>query len=145
VRRLHLANIDTLLDATVTFIQGLSLSQPVTVSKAYLPKIELSEMSTTIRAYVLPKTQERDIINRSTYENDNSILIIVNKKVTTNDNSEIADMVTFIEEIATGFQGENIDTDGVVNVGIDPIYDFDKLSEQSIFQSLITIQVKGFS
>ena len=135
----------TLLDEIVTYLNAQSFSKSILFSRSYLPKNTVTNLA-TLSGVVFPSTETRERLNRQSFKVTRVIGVAFSIKIDA-DNSETGpdDYIDVVQEALTLLQDLKYDTGDVTSiVQNDPVYDYDKFAETSVFQSLLLITVEGY-
>jgi len=135
--------ITTIADAIVTELNAApsgTFAQPFTAARHYRPQFDLAELK-TVRVSVVPKGIAITGLMRSANQNDVSVDVAVQKKVTEGDTAELDGLMLLTEQIADFFRLRRLTalpealwtkTDNV------PVYSPEHLETKQVFTSVLT-------
>lgn len=135
-----MAVITDIADAVVVEINAGSFSLPVSATREYLPAFELADMR-TLRVTVVPKSVTTLPGGRAHSQYDYAIDVAVQKKLDTNDNSEIDDLMTLVDELADHLRFKRLDSypnAHWLKTDNEPVYAQEHLQELRQFTSILT-------
>jgi len=128
-------------DALVTEINGGSFSQPFTAARELLPNYELAEM-TDLHVTVVPKAVEITPFSRAMHQHEVQIDIGIQKKIASDIESEVPQLMTLVEEIADYLRKRPLA--GMPQVvwfkaACEPIFSHQHLAEKRLFTGILTV------
>lgn len=130
---------------------GGTFSQNFTAKRKWLPRLELAKMGDTLYVTVVPTTDDRSSTSRGgPTARDFTVDVGVQKKLTAGinpdteeANPEIDALALFVEEVADFLKaGKPLAGRTIVRTVVDPVCDFDRLAQSSVFSSTVTVLVK---
>lgn len=131
----------TVADAVVTELNAASFSQAFTATRDVVPEFDATELA-SLAVTVVPVSNDMEQITRGQWKDEHEINIGIQKKLSGNVNTTIADMATLVKEIAVYMRNRSLSalsTVRPIECKIEPVYDADYLSGTRIFMSLIKI------
>ena len=102
-----MAVITALADAVMSELNAATFSQAVNAERHYLPQFDLPEMK-TLHVTVVPKGVALGTSDRSRGQGDYSIDVAVQKRFTSDANTELDPLTTLVEEIADHFRSRRL-------------------------------------
>jgi hypothetical protein len=136
-----MAVIADIADSIVAELNAGGFSQPVVVKRSYLPKFDLAQMK-DLHVTVVPRGVTITTGSRNHNQHDYQIDIAVQKKLTANDNGEIDELVSLVDEIADHFRHKRLDSFRAavwVKTEHEPIYAQEHLDQMRQFTSVLTL------
>ena len=135
-------DIIQIADALVTRLNGGTFSQPITAVRTVFPNFELKELS-TLKVTVVPRSVDTVLLTRSNDQDDYSIDIGVQKKLTVNYESETATLIGLVTEIKDFLKLKHLTISTKVamwiSTKIDPIYSREHIAGDNVFTSVVTV------
>ena len=101
--------ITQIADAVVATLNVATLSQPVTATRAYLPRVEVSELK-TLKVTVVPSSVVNASASRSQSQQDIAIDVAIQQKLGNEQNATLDPLLALAEEIADLFRSKRLDT-----------------------------------
>ena len=137
-------DIGLVLDEVVTYLNTLTLSETFTAKKSFLPRDDIAELQ-DLTVIAFPRDYFAERSDRSTITNNFGIAIVITKKVSAN-LDEVNGLLTFVQEMYSQIFEHNFDTNKFTaeDSQMSPIYDYEKISQNSVFQSMITFNGRNF-
>jgi hypothetical protein len=126
-----------------TYISGLTLSRAVTVSETIVPRQSIKDLGNVVTCSLYPGTHARDRIDRSGIRSTFGINIAVTKKLTPSEDKEVEEMILLVEEIAASLDDLRTASGKVLEVLIDPVFDFNRLAENNVFTSIVKVTARA--
>lgn len=140
------------LESILQYLSSQGISD-VSFSRVYIPKEALEDLSdTTLEAIVFPSDDVSEIVDRSNISVTRTYHIVFSGRVPRETMQSTLD--TFITKVDSVKQilnsslrgdslllplGERLDS-----ISVAPVYDYDKLANNGVFQSLINLSVVSF-
>ena len=134
-------------DAVVAELNSRSFSLPLTATRAYLPRFDLSDM-TALRVAVVPKGLEVTSGSRGKDQHDYRVDVGIQQKLARRGEceeecpEELDPLMGLVEEIAEYCRGLVLDTEpeaACVAVENSPIYAPEHMREGRLFTSILTL------
>ena len=129
-------------DALVAKLITGTFSQSFTPVRTVFPNFELKELA-TLNVAIVPRSVESSIITRASDQDDYSIDIGVQKKLTSSFETETAALISLVTEIKDFLKGKHLTmTTRIamwINTKIDPIYSREHIAGDTVFTSVITV------
>ena len=133
--------ITQVAEAVAAELSAATFSQPITVARAYLPRVELADLK-TLRVTVVPSGVTVATASRNQTQRDVAIDVAVQKKLGQEQNEVLDPLLALAEEIAEHFRGKRLDSfpDAAwVKTEFKPIYAPDHIEQLRTFTSVLTL------
>lgn len=135
-------DVITIADALVLKLNGGTFSQSFTATRTVLPIFELKELG-EIKVTVVPRSVESSIITRVSDQDDYSIDIGIQKKLTADFESEIVALIGLVTEIKDFLRLGHLQIGSTfakwLSTKIDPVYSREHIAGDNVFTSVITV------
>ncbi len=128
-------------DAVVAELTAETFSQPLSVSRSYLPRVELTDLK-ILRVTVVPSSITVAAASRSQTQRDVAIDVAVQKKLGQEQNVALDPLLALAEEIAEHFRAKRLDSfPGALCVKTEfkPIYAPEHIEQLRTFTSVLTL------
>lgn len=128
-------------DAVVAELNATTFSQPLSVSRSYLPRVELTDLK-ILRVTVVPSSVTVAAASRSQTQRDVAIDVAVQKKLGQEQNASLDPLLALAEEIAEHFRAKRLDSfPGALCVKTEfkPIYAPEHIEQLRTFTSVLTL------
>ncbi len=128
-------------ESVVEELSAATFSQPIVVTRSYLPRVELADLK-TLRVTVVPSSVLVVTASRGQTQRDVSIDVAVQKKLVNEQNADLDPLLALAEEIAEHFRGNRLDSfpDAAwVKTEFKPIYAPDHIDQHRTFTSVLTL------
>ena len=99
--------ITQIADAVVAELNAATFSQPVTATRAYVPRFELPELK-TLTVTVVPSSASVTAAAHGAAQQDVAIDIAVQQKLDSEQNAALDPLLALAEEIAEHFRGKRL-------------------------------------
>lgn len=138
-------NIPEVLDEVVDYLNTLSLNLSFTATRSFVPRDSIEELK-TLTVVVFPRIFTSTRHNRNTLEDEFGVSIVVTKKITAN-LSEMDGLLEFCSGIFNNVFEHDFTTNKFTaeQNEMSPIYDYDKISANSVFQSMISFNGRNYA
>lgn len=116
-----------------------------TATRSYIPKDKMITLD-NYSVVVFPRTEDRERLNRSAYKATYGATVAVSIKLAATAKDEGLDApLVLVSQIMAVLQDFNYSSIKVRTVEIqnNPVYDYQKFGDSSIFQSLINLTLEG--
>ncbi|MBN2559912.1 MAG: hypothetical protein JXQ75_03155 [Phycisphaerae bacterium] len=132
--------ITDIAESLKTVLGEATLSLPVTVERAYLPRIEAKNLE-GIRVLVVPHGVETEALTRASEKNTYAIHVGVHARVDSKDLAAMDAILALVEEIRSYLRQTPLPLPGVLweNSELEAVYAPKHLAEQGILVSLIRV------
>lgn len=133
--------ITQVAEAVAAELSAATFSQPITVARAYLPRVELADLK-TLRVTVVPSGVIVATVSRNQTQRDVAIDVAVQKKLGQEQNEALDPLLALAEEIAEHFRGKRLDSfpDAAwVKTEFKPIYAPEHIEQLRTFTSVLTL------
>lgn len=139
------AAIINLADAIVTALNAHAFSQPFTAVRAFIPRVDLGEMSETLHVTVVPTAVESKLDTRTTSQHEYVVEIGVQKKPPSLANVSLDPLMRLVEEIADFFLfGIRPAGTTLIAPNVRILFLQEHLAKFSQFTSVITLTCRGW-
>jgi len=135
------STIIDIADAVTGELAGGSFSQPFTPQRSVLPNCELADLQ-DLRVTVVPRGVEITGSSRALSQHDVQIDVGVQRKLGTDLDTEVAELVGLVEEIAEFLKRRPLAAVPQacwVKTTNEPVYAPDHLAEKRLFTSVLTL------
>ncbi len=139
-------NWSTILTEIRDFLNSETYTPALTVSRSYLPKNELIALPLT--SYVMPSTDERELMNRAQHQVDRLVAVFVTQKVDVKREdfeTNLDEPLSVVSAMMDSLRDKRYSDFTTLSVQNAAVYDFQKLAEHGIFQSLILVGIQGYA
>lgn len=133
--------ITQVAEAVVAALNAATFSQPITVARSYLPRVELADLK-TLKVTVVPSSVTVAAASRSQTQRDVAIDVAVQKKLGQEQNLSLDPLLALAEEIAEHFRAKRLDSfPGALCVKTEfkPIYAPEHIEQLRTFTSVLTL------
>ena len=137
----------TIADALVTMLNAGSYSQTFTAARKVLPRYGIEDL-TALKVTVVPASCESSMATRETSDNEYAIEIGIQKKLSSDTDTDIAPMLILVNEIISRIKTPANRILNTTNPSVwlktenNPVYDREHLASQLVFTSLLTVTYK---
>lgn len=128
-------------DSVLAELNATTFSQLLSVSRSYLPRVELTDLK-VLRVTVVPSSMTVAAISRSQTQRDVAIDVAVQKKLGQEQNASLDPLLALAEEIAEHFRAKRLDSfPGALCVKTEfkPIYAPEHIEQLRTFTSVLTL------
>lgn len=138
------AELNKIADDAVTLISGASFSLSITESRrCYVPRLT-KESLRDLRVYVMPIGEEGVRAAKRVFSYIYTLQLVIAKWVETSEPEHVDPLVGFTQEVADFLRNARFPTTSVVENGVELTpFDHDKLKDEKIYLSLITLKLEG--
>ena len=136
-----MATILNIADSVTAQLNAVTLSQPITAERLYVPNFDLEDMK-TLRVTVVPRDVQFLPMDRARNRYQGKIDIAVQKKFKKGDAAEIDPLVGLVEEIADVFRMKRLDSlvaARCIHVENSVLYSTEHWEQLNQFTSLLTL------
>ena len=133
--------ITQVAEAVVAELNATTFSQPLTATRAYLPRVELADLK-TLKVSVVPSSLTVTAASRTQIQRDVAIDVAVQQKLAAEQNAVLDPLLALAEEIAEHFRAKRLDSlPGALCVQTEfkPIYAPEHIEQLRTFTSVITL------
>jgi hypothetical protein len=133
--------ITQVAEAVAAELSAATFSQPIAVTRAYLPRVELADLK-TLRVTVVPSGVIVATASRNQTLRDVAINVAVQKKLAHEQNADLDPLLTLAEEIAEHFPEKRLDSfpnAAWVKTEFKPIYAPEHIEQLRTFTSVLTL------
>lgn len=137
-------SIVELAKAVTTELASVATGMPTTITRAYLPLMDLQDFA-DLRLTVLSRSADLAPLTRGGDQNEQQVVIAVQKKVDPSDLDEVDALVVLTETIAAHYRSRKFAACPQAShqrTTIDPVVNQAHLHEKRIFTSVITLQYR---
>ena len=101
--------ITQIADAVVATLNAATLSQPVTATRAYLPRAEVADLK-SLKVTVVPSSVVNASVSRSQSQQDVAIDVAIQKKPGNEQNASFDPLLALAEEIGDLFRSKRLES-----------------------------------
>lgn len=133
--------ITQVAEAVVAELNATTFSQPITATRAYLPRVELADLK-TLKVTVVPSSLTVTAASRTQTQRDVAIDVAVQQKLAAEQNAALDPLLVLAEEIAEHFRAQRLDSlPGALCVQTEfkPIYAPEHIEQLRTFTSVVTL------
>ena len=139
--------ITQIADAVVATLNAASLSQPVSASRAYLPRAEVADLK-TLKVTVVPSGVVNASASRSQSQQDVAIDVAIQKKPGNEQNASFDPLLALAEEIGDLFRAKRLESfplAACIKTEFKTIYAPEHIESLRTFTSVLTLTFRVFA
>ena len=138
--------ITQIADAVVATLNAATLTQPVTATRAYLPRAEVADLK-SLKVTVVPSSVVNASASRSQSQQDIAIDVAIQKKPGNEQNASFDPLLALAEEIGELFRAKRLTTfplAACIKTEFKTIYAPEHIENLRTFTSVLTLTFRVF-